>query len=129
MNRNTSRNWPKCNHSICDCIWLIMIYNYFHTLLWLWFLMLVIFMITLQLVCDYFDFHPSMWTTLIWFSSKKNNLCHISCKCDQFSHNPIIIQRCILCITIDIVEYIKIYKCIFWMYMNSHITCVFKDYY
>ncbi len=33
---------------------------------------------------------------LVWFSSKKNNLCPINCKCDQFSCNPMNIQRCIL---------------------------------
>jgi hypothetical protein len=33
---------------------------------------------------------------LVWFSSKKNNLFPISYKCEQFSYNPMSIQRCIL---------------------------------
>jgi hypothetical protein len=76
------------------------------------------FCIKSQLVYDYFGFHP-----------KKNNLCHISCKCDQFSCNPMNIQRCILCILKSIIGYNKIYKCMVWMYTNGHIICVFKDYY
>jgi hypothetical protein len=58
----TSRNWPKCNHFICDYMQLLVICNYIWTFLQL-FLVLVIFGTTLQLVCDYFDVHPSMWTT------------------------------------------------------------------
>jgi hypothetical protein len=53
------RNWPKCNQSICDYMQLLVIYNYIQTFLQL-FLVLVIFAITLQLVCDYFGVHPSM---------------------------------------------------------------------
>ncbi len=97
----TSRNWPKCNHYICDYIWLLVICNY-------------------------------IWTCLQLFfscSSKNNNLCPISCKCDQFSSNPMSIQRCILWILRNIVGCIKIYKYIFWMYMNNHIRSIFKYYY
>ncbi len=56
-----------------------------------------------------------------WFLSRD--------KCDQFNHNFMNIQRCVLCILKGIVEYTKIYKCAFWMYMNGHMPCVFKDYY
>jgi hypothetical protein len=56
---NTSRNWPKCNHSICDYMGLLVICNYIWTFLQLCFV-LVTFAITLQLVCDYFGVHPSM---------------------------------------------------------------------
>ncbi len=122
---DTSRNWPKCSHSICDYMQLLVICNYIWTFLQL-VLMLVIFAITLQLVCDYFGVHPSIWTTFSLVSSKKNNLCPINYKCDQFSCNLMSIQRCILWILRNIVGCIKIYKCIFWMYMNKHITCVFK---
>jgi hypothetical protein len=58
----TSRNWPKCNHSIYDYMWLLVICNYIWTFLQL-FLVLVIFATTLQLVCNHFGVHPSMWTT------------------------------------------------------------------
>jgi len=58
----TSRNWPKCKHFIYDYMWLLVICNYIWTFLQL-FLVLVIFAITLQLVCNYFGVHPSMWTT------------------------------------------------------------------
>jgi hypothetical protein len=58
----TTRNWPKCNHYICDYIRLLVICNYIWTFLQL-FLVLVIFATTMQLVCNYFDVHPSMWTT------------------------------------------------------------------
>ncbi len=58
----TSRNWPKCNHFICDYMQLLIICNYIWTFLEL-FLMLVIFATTLQLVCDYFRVYLSMWTT------------------------------------------------------------------
>ncbi len=94
----TSRNWPKCNHSICNYIRLLVISNY-------------------------------IWTCLQLFfscSSKNKNLCPISYKCDQFSSNPMNIQRCILWILRNIVGCIKIYKCIFWMYMNNHIRFIFK---
>jgi hypothetical protein len=95
----TSR-WPKCNHFICDYMWLLIISDYFWTFLEL-FLVLIIFVIILifMLPCE---------QHLIWFSSKKNNLCPISCKCDQFNHSPMNIQRCILFILKDIIEYIKI---------------------
>jgi hypothetical protein len=55
----TNRNWPKCNHSIYD-MRLLVICNYIWTFLQL-FLVLVIFATTLQLVCNYFGVHPSMW--------------------------------------------------------------------
>jgi hypothetical protein len=57
-----SRNWPKCNHSICNYMQLLIICNYIWTFLQL-FLVLVIFVITLQLIRNYFDIHPYMWTT------------------------------------------------------------------
>jgi hypothetical protein len=38
-------------------------------------------------------------------------------------------ERCIFCILKGIFGYIWFYKCILWMYMNTHITCVFKVYY
>jgi hypothetical protein len=85
---------------ICDYVW---------TILQLFFL-LVIFITTLQRVCDYFDFHPFIWKYLVWFSSKKNNLCPISCTCDQSNHNYMSIQRCILYILKGIIRYIRIYK-------------------
>jgi hypothetical protein len=56
---------------------------------------------------------------LVWFSSKHNNLCPFSCKCDQFSCNPMNIQRCILWILRNIIGSINIYKCIFWMYLTT----------
>ncbi len=55
----TSRNWPKCNHSIYNSMRLLVICNYIWTFLQL-FLVLVIFATTLQLVCNYFGVHPSM---------------------------------------------------------------------
>jgi hypothetical protein len=48
----------------------------------------------------------------VWFSLKKNNLCPISCKIDQFSYNPMNIQRCILWILKIVIGCIRIYKCI-----------------
>ncbi len=120
-----SKNWPKCNHPVCDYMRLLVICNYIWTFLQL-FLVFVIFASTLQLVCNYFGVHPSMWTTFSLVSSKKNNLYPINYKCDQFNCNLINIQRCILWILRNTVGCIKIYKCIFWMYMNNHITCVFK---
>jgi len=58
--QNTSnRNWPKCNHSLCDYIQLLVICNYIWTFLQL-FLVLVIFTIIVQLVCNYFGVHHSM---------------------------------------------------------------------
>jgi len=56
---------------------------------------------------------------LVWFSSKKNNLYPISYKRDQFSCNPMNIQRCIFWIIRNIVGCIRIYKCMFWMYMTT----------
>ncbi len=56
---------------------------------------------------------------LIWFSFEENNLCPISCKLDQFSCNPMSIQRCILFILRGIVGYIKTYESTFWMYMDG----------
>jgi hypothetical protein len=56
---HTSRNWPKCNHFICDYMWLLVICNYIWTFLQL-FCVLVIFATTLQLICDYFGVHISM---------------------------------------------------------------------
>jgi hypothetical protein len=124
-----SRNWPKCNHFICNYMQLLVICNYIWTFLQL-FLMLVIFAIIVQLICYYFGVHPSMWTTFsLVFIPKKNNLCPISCKCDQFNCNSMNIQRCILWILRNIIGCIRIYKCIFWIYMNNHIRCVFKYYY
>jgi hypothetical protein len=79
--------------------------------------MLVIFVIILVVILPY-EQH------LIWFSSKKNNLCPISYKRDQSSCNLMNIQRCILWILRNIVGCIKIYKCLFWMYMNNHIILV-----
>ncbi len=58
----TSRNWPKCNHFICDYMQLLIICNYIWTFLQL-FLVLIIFAMTMQLVCNYFGVHLSMWTT------------------------------------------------------------------
>jgi hypothetical protein len=58
----TSRNWPKCNHSIYNYMQLLIICNYIWTFLQL-FLVLFIFVTTLQLVCNYFGVHLSMWTT------------------------------------------------------------------
>jgi hypothetical protein len=58
----TSKNWPKCNHSIWNYMQLLDIYNYIWTILQL-LLMLVIFVTTLQLVCNYFSVHPSTCTT------------------------------------------------------------------
>jgi hypothetical protein len=55
----TSRNWPKCNHSICDYMRLLIICNYIWTFLQLFFV-LVIFTTTLQLIYDYFGVHISM---------------------------------------------------------------------
>ncbi len=57
-----NKNWPKCNHYICNYMQLLIICNYFYTFLQL-FLVLVIFAIALQLICHYFSFHLSMWTT------------------------------------------------------------------
>ncbi len=125
---DTNRNWPKCNHYICDYKRLSVICNYIWTFCQL-FLVLVIFVITPQLICNCFGVHPSIEQHIIWFSFKKKNLCPIHCKCDQFSCKPMSIQRCILWIIRNIFECIRIYKCIFWMYMNNHITCVFKYYY
>jgi hypothetical protein len=53
----TSRNWPKCNHFICDYMQLLVICEYILTFLQL-FLVLVIFLTTLQLAYDYFGVHP-----------------------------------------------------------------------
>jgi len=108
-----SRNWPKCNKSNCNYMGLLIIATIScvdHIL-----------MTTLQLICNYFGFHPSMWTTfnLVFIQEK---LMLISYNCDHFSHSLMNIQRCILCILRGIVIYIKIYKCIFWIYMNNHIT-------
>jgi hypothetical protein len=94
-------------------MWLLIICNYLWTFLQL-LLILVIFAIILVFILPY-EQH------LVWFSSKKNNLCPISCKCDQFK-----IQRCILCILKNIIEYIIILKCIFGIYMNDHITSLSK---
>jgi hypothetical protein len=72
----TNKIWPKCNHYtlhviINHCNYfktnlqlhvIINHCNYFKTNLQL-FLVLVIFVITLQLICHYFNFHLSMWTT------------------------------------------------------------------
>jgi hypothetical protein len=58
----TNKNWPKCNHFICNYMWLLIICHYSWKFLRL-FLVLVIFATTLQLVCNYFSVHPSMWTT------------------------------------------------------------------
>ncbi len=55
----TSRNLLEYNHYICDYMQLLVICNYIWTFLQL-FLVLVIFAITLQLVCDYFGVHPSL---------------------------------------------------------------------
>jgi hypothetical protein len=57
--RIANRNWPKCNHYICNYMQLLVIYSYIWTFLQL-FLVLFIFATTLQLVCDYFDVHPYM---------------------------------------------------------------------
>jgi hypothetical protein len=96
-------------NSIWHYMWLLVICDYVWTISQP-FLVLVIFVTTLQLVCDYFDFHPSIWKHLDWFSSKKNNLCLISCKWDQSSHNYMNIQRFILYILKDIIGYIRVYK-------------------
>ncbi len=56
---NISKNWPKCNHYICNYMQLLVICNYIWTFLQL-FLVLVIFVTTMQLVCDNFNVHPSM---------------------------------------------------------------------
>jgi hypothetical protein len=71
-----SRNWPKCKHFICDYMWLLVICNYIWTFLQL-FLVLVIFATTLQLVCDYFGVHLSMWTTFsLVFIQEKQFMSH-----------------------------------------------------
>jgi hypothetical protein len=66
------KNWPKCNHYICDYMWLLVICDYIWTFLQL-FLVLVIFTTTLQLICNYFGVHPSMWTTfsLVFIQEKQ----------------------------------------------------------
>jgi hypothetical protein len=46
---------------------------------------------------------------IVWISSKKNHLCR----------NPMNMQMCILCILKGVVEKFWIYKCIFWIYMNT----------
>ncbi len=43
---------------------------------------------------------------------QKNNLCPITCKCNQFSHSPMSMERCIFCILKGIFGYIWFYKCI-----------------
>jgi hypothetical protein len=68
-----SRNWPKCNHCICDYMRLLVICNCIWTFLQL-FLMLVIFVIMVQLVCNYFGVHPSMWITFSLFFIQKEQL-------------------------------------------------------
>jgi len=85
--RCTSRNWPKCNHSICDYMRLLVICNYIWTFLQL-FLVLVIFATIMQLVCNYFSVHHSMWITFnLVFIQEEQFMSH-SCKCDPFSYNP-----------------------------------------
>jgi len=93
---STNINWPKCNHSICDYMRLLVICNYIWTFLQLFFV-LVIFAITLQLICTILVFIHPCEQHLIWISFKKNNLCPINYKCDQFSCNLISIQKWILC--------------------------------
>jgi hypothetical protein len=80
--------------------------------------LLVIFASTLQLICDYFSFHiRSMWTTFNFvFIQEKTNLCLINYKCDQFNHNPMSIQRYILCIIKSIIRCIKFYNYILIVY-------------
>jgi hypothetical protein len=71
-----NRNWPKCNHSLCDYMWLLVICNYIWTFLQL-FLVLVIFAITMQLVCNYFGVHLSMWITFsLVFIQEKQFMSH-----------------------------------------------------
>jgi hypothetical protein len=72
----TNRNWPKYNHSICDYMRLLIICNYIWTVLQL-FLLLVIFATAVQLVCDYFDVHPYIWTTFsLVFIQEKQFMSH-----------------------------------------------------
>jgi hypothetical protein len=68
--QTTSKNWPKCNHYICDYMRLLIISNYIWTFLQLFFVS-VIFATIVQLVCNYFGVHPSMWTTFGLVSTKK----------------------------------------------------------
>ncbi len=69
-----------------------------------------------------------MWATFNLFSSKKNNLCSIRHKCDQFNRNLMNIQLCIWCILSGIVGYINVVtlKSSLWLSVESAcfvITC------
>jgi len=66
------------------------------------------------LVCDYCSFLLSMWTIFSLVSFKKNNLCLISCKCDQFNCN-LWVYKSVFCVSKGyIIGYIRNYKCMFW---------------
>jgi hypothetical protein len=85
------------NQSICDYLWLFVIYNYH----WLFLQLLFTFgcacnytTTTLQLMfSSFFPFEQF----LTWSSSKKTHLCSISCKCGQMSCNPMCLQ-CVFCV-------------------------------
>jgi len=61
---------------------------------------------------------------LVWVSSKKNNLCPIRCKFDQFNRNLMSIQRCILCILRGILRYIKINECISMTTLHVYLSII-----
>jgi hypothetical protein len=71
---------------------------------------LVIFVIALQLVYNYCDFHPrkAIYVSLV---ANVTNF-----------HNIMNIQKCILCILRGIIGYIKIYKCV--AYEEPYYMCI-----
>jgi hypothetical protein len=98
---------------VTACNYYSFVIDYLWTFLQL-ILVLVIFATTLQLVCNYHGFHLKKTTYVSLVINVTNFVAALW------------IQRCILCIIRGIVGYIKIYKCIFWMYMNGHITSLSK---
>jgi hypothetical protein len=58
---------------ICDYMQLLVFYNHIWTFLQLF----LIFVTTMQLVCNYFVVHPSMWTTFsLVFIQEKQFMSH-----------------------------------------------------
>jgi hypothetical protein len=60
---------------------------------------------------------------LIYYSSKKNNLCSIRHKCDQFNWNLMNIKMCILCILNGIVGYINVVTLTLNLWLSVESAC------
>jgi len=114
---STSRNQPKCNHSIYAYMWLVVICDY----IWEYLqaqdqlsIILVIFTTMMQLLKNFIVLVTS---NLHLFSSINRLICPISCNSHQISYIPKVFYN-------DIKVYFNVYTKILYIYIKYAYICI-----